>query len=634
MPLSIKRFIIINDRLFFFNDNAIFELKSTEGSIIEIARWTGAQIQNLSIIDDKYLVGTEKGIIIFDGGQLPIWTGERTVILSGKFSDDVIGFALNVYKESRRKYLKINKIDKQILVGKVKKLWTMDKIPFFTPYGGVLDEYLMDYVLDLTNVIDSNNNGFDELIIITPGVDSSYILIVSLTEDGKVDISQKELPNYTFKPFYSTGRDLDLDGLNEILLCSNPKEFDVIVSMIKFPMGKVDIQSLIKVNLRDLFNRITEDGEPYCNVGDIDGDKAFEILLFWEEKPSVNDVHSKLYIMSQNFFGERTVFNEPIIDYPVSQLSTYDFDNDGRDELLLLSPLGLSIHKLDLGAKKAVLSKFIPFLDRIYGLKRENEKIIVFGPLMKEPEEKWVLNVLDGRQFSFGITVPKPRKLHLIDDGIFLLTDEGKLVLINGDERKSVRSNVVDIVSIDKTLYIALKTSIFRYDNANLKKIKDGFNNIKAIFASGKRLYLVDKREKDVVIMDALSGDERCILNNLSDVRLVVPLSYNDYEYYAVSTRREIVLFNNVGEVLEKIDGMALEYGKFTIVGDCEAEIETILFLNKGELFLLKPDEPHLINLGVKNWDAIEVVDQCGEEFYVSFQDGIYIADKREVFYQ
>ncbi|MGQ4891739.1 MAG: hypothetical protein ACP6IP_04525 [Candidatus Njordarchaeia archaeon] len=634
IPSKINRIELANNEMLFSTNNAIFEFVPRERRIKEIGRWTGAKIQNVSIVDNKYVVGTDKGLIIFDESQTPIWSGEKTIILPGKFSDEVVAFALTIYHEARRKYLKINKVTRDVLEGQIKKLWTVNKISFFTPYGGYMDGYLTNYLLGLSHVLDANGDGKDDLILITPGVESSFLLHIWVGEKEKVEIQQRELLNYTFRPLTSIKRDLDLDGLDEILLVSNPVDDAIVASMIKFSMGKADIQSLLHVKINDIFEGITEDGELWCSVGDVNGDKASEIFLIWEEKPGLGETKSKNFVFSRDFFGNEVIIPEPFAEYPLQQVMFHDYDGNGRDEMIILTPIGVSFYEINLDEKNVRKIESVPIMDHVYGLVSDprDKSLLAFGPVL-EDDKIWTFSILSEKQINYGPPTNRILKIFKVGDSILYLTDDRTLYVYDHVEAKALMNNVADIAKVKDKLFILKRNGeIHILDGSKLTIVHKNIKGAQGLIGLYEEKILVyGIVGKKFYVMDLDSGRKVMENGEINDANLVIPINVGGENFYIISSSTGILILDEKGKPLHIRENIFIEFGKYALVSNKKNE-EDLIFLHNGELYRFDPsDDLYLANLGVKNWEAIAKVDEKGSQYYLSFQDGVYIAEKSEV---
>ncbi len=656
LPQLVNRISPYRNSLFLNTDNAIFELKLQDNIIYERGRWTGAFIQNVEIVNSAFIVGTDKGLILFDGSkQLPVWTGDKTLVLSGKFGKETVGFALTLYNNAGRKYLKPNPVTLDVVEGKKKKLWTADKIPFFTPYGGLLNDYLVNYILGLTHTLDVDGDGFDELVMITPSIENSYLLIIKVNEEklkleatvndeGKkefvspLEVNPTPLPPYTFRPIYSVKKDIDLDGFDEVVLLSKPEENIYTISMIKFPLGRPDIQTIYQFHAEDLFEDITDDGEIWFGVGDINGDGALELILVWEEKPDIGELYSKFSIVVVDFFGEIAKSNEVLQDYPISQLLIIDADGDGSDEIVTLNPLGISIWNLENNSDGSIAfqkNRFIPLMEQIQGLDlSSNGSIFAFGPVIStSASEEWVIYEFKNQSFKVYPSLPIFDKIIEFKGEIFIKTRDNQLLEVSNSNVKSIMDKVVDAVKFNEKLIIGLDSGELIAFEDVAKKPKR-LVNLKGKFVgfsiNSENLYACAMDDKNLVCKDVfgkapqinLTVDDKpdCLLLENAMGKTFVIISYDN----------SIEVFDDHGNVLLKVHEAKITPGKFTVLRDNKETL--ILILNNGFLYAIRlADEVEYVNVGFKAWNAI--LKKTGEdEFYIAYRDGIYLAEKEEIF--
>ncbi len=656
LPQLVNRISQYKDSLFLNTDNAIFELKLNENTIFERGRWTGAFIQNVEIIDSSFIVGTDKGLILFDGSkQLPVWTGDKTLVLSGKFGKETVGFALTLYNNAGRKYLKPNPITLDVVEGRKKKLWTADKIPFFTPYGGLLNHYLVNYILGLAHTLDVDGDGFDELVMITPSIENSYLLIIkvdeeklkrefTVNEEGKKEfasslkINPTPLPPYTFRPIYSVKKDIDLDGFDEVVLLSKPEENTYTISMIKFPLGKPDIQTIYQFRAEDLFENITDDGEIWFGVGDINGDGALELILAWEEKPDIGELHSKFSIVIVDFFGEISKSNEALQDYPISQLLIMDADGDGLDEIITLNPLGISIWNLknnNDGSIEFQKNRFIPLMEQIQGLELSSGgSIFAFGPLIGiDNAEEWVIYELKNQSFKVSPRLPMFDKIIEFNGVIFVKTLDKQLLEINNSNVNKLMEKVVDIEKLDGKMIIGLESGeliAFERGTKNKRKLAKFTGEFLGFATSQNILYACIMNEDNLICKGVFEENLQIKIKVNKKPDRVLLESIRDKTFVILSYDNSIEVFSDQGDVLLKVHDAKIKLGKFTVLRNSNETY--VLILNNGFLYAIKlADEVEYINAGFKAWNAI-LKKPDKDVFYIAYRDGIYLAEREEIF--
>ena len=634
LPIRDFNFISVNGENFIYTNNAVFSVSLKRLLLKNLGRWSGAKITNVAKINDRYLVGSDKGLIVFfNDKNLPIWAGEKTFIIPGNFSEDVLGLALTIHREENRRYLKVSKVTKEVVFGEERRLFGEEKIPFFTPFGGVTDEYINQYLLGLINVLDTDRDGRDELFIITPGVEASFITRTFISDNGNIEVQYWELPSYTFRPIVSVAKDIDLDGYKEIFLLSNPESDVVVSTIINIEPNNVKAQAVHRFSFRETFGeKVSMDAEIWGYIGDIDGDKFNEIVYILEEKPKLGEIKSSLYMLIKRFMGDEKLISKPIEEFPLENFFTKDVDGDGVEELLLVTPVSLTVYSLK---KRWEVKKDreIFFIYNIEGVINEAGYLISFGPILTKPMEMWGYYLFKEKSgdLYMGSVSGKIKKITFFGKNLVLLDFNGTLYISEGNNIKVFNKGISDIEKVGDRLYVAVGNVVQVLDKSFNKFSEIEFGGkVISLSKMGEKIFITYRRGKKIFLTD--EHKKMDIKLGAREIVSFIPLGRNKVDYIVVSGGDEICILNHSGEKIFGLSGIRLDYGKYVVLdvdGDGSREL---IFVYGNELYLVDMKFGDIIrSLGIKNWSAISLKDVEGEKFYIAYDDAIYEADRGEV---
>ncbi len=630
LPLEVGGVNISNHGTVFFGSESVYSMDFRDRTLRYRGFWRGAGMWSITGIDNLIVTGTKNGLIIFDETAIAHWTGSKTAVFSGNFSEEVKLLALSFYKEKGRRYLRVYPVGSEYFSGESKRLYSDTIIPFFTPFGGPVDYELIRYLRFLTNVFDVDGDGFDELVLVNPGVDSAYLVILSLRKNNEqvVKVDQEKLPSYTFRPILALKGDLDQDGLQEIALLSNPKYKTYHISMIDIVEGKINSQSLEMLDVHNVFKDVSEDGEAWLSVGDVNGDGFAEITFMWEEKPSWGEVKSKLFFLTKTFFGESEKSLGGIEVYPPLEMYTYDYDGDRKEELILVSALGIEAVNLSDGR----VADFLPIIGEIkYLTHLGDERFFVSGSVLGE--DVWSYYFVDGSVIKIGYPTKRVLKISRCNNEVSVLDASGKVWLINDNGFYLLKDSVRDLECLRDSLYLLLKDGkIVKYGVKTDREESVKSGKIVKLVRNEDKLFYAESLNGVISIKDLKDDKEIIKLSLTDDVETIVLLRKTKRKFLPIiSTSNSLLLYDEKGKLVAEANNICIQNNN-NYLKTVQKTKEMLLFLYNKSLYLVDYDASDKIrSLGYRGWHAIAHSNEDPSVIFLVYENGIYQATLDEV---
>jgi len=425
--------------------------------IKELFRWTGTNIISVDAYSNRIIAGTNKGVIIFYKNKAkPVWVGYPCNVFAGKFSDkiDIICLAKPPHKMSR--ILDIFAFSSSdVETGQIRSLKGIEEeVVYFSTSIGPIQEFAFNRIKNLTVKSDIDNDGYLELVLITPEREPKLSVIDIV--DEVIRRVEYELPSFVGNPILLDYRDLNEDGEKELYVVSMLNDFEAVISILSISenKNKVSVSVLTKIDMKDLFGEeISDDGVLYAFLGQFDNDGLPEIVGIWEEPSDKDGFISKIMPFKVNFLGEiilpKRANQEEIT---IKKVVISDIDLDSLLELIIFNESGFSIYKLSEHKKSLVLSKISEFRlpMSIESLSRNNGSLLVSGPISTRLDSPWSLlrvNLDSDEIESIGV-FPKVLKLECFDEACIVITNDKRLFIISDSCFKEVK-NIIDASIVD-----------------------------------------------------------------------------------------------------------------------------------------------------------------------------------------
>ncbi|MEX2690242.1 MAG: hypothetical protein Q6351_007950 [Candidatus Njordarchaeum guaymaensis] len=578
-------------------------------------RWTGAKIFSLSKINNLIIAGTEKGIVTFGKETFPIWTGYPTVIVRGNFHNKM---KLALIKRASSKWgaeVVVSFLSTKDLLGNKKSIFQGISIPFRAAFEGPVGEF-SGKILDKTvAVFDIDNDKYDEIIFVAPFPYASNLIIID--EDPKPKI--QKLPTFFDSLINLQYYDVDGDGTKEIFVTTKDAQGFIRSAFIRvFNKEILDLQLIDSFNPSEsLKNVVTDDGRGWGFIGRFTNTKLPEILYIWEEIPDPGEFRSHYWFFIKTFTGNLFIVNsEPYDDFSAVDFYISDIDNDGIDEVLLFSNIGIKLLKFENKEKKSV--KTICH----FNTPAQSEKIVASelgilfaGPILLYPNSIWGLYVIQDGKIIELLEAPSIKKIVDGNKSCLVLADNLAYLLQPDLSITPINRPLIDVV-FDGQNYYAVD------DDGNLLTL-DVKGNVKEQIKLKDKRIAIGKVQDKIITISNKNNKSNIFINDLEEPFLVLTDPIYSISSIILEKSYYIGLFSEGFVDLVNLDTMKkivryedpdISFNNY-VIGDINNDhFSEILFLRDKRLKIIFTKSGDLIDYGNVEWTGIGLIREGTKE--------------------
>ncbi|MHA1617094.1 MAG: FG-GAP repeat domain-containing protein [Candidatus Njordarchaeales archaeon] len=591
--------ILSADKALVAFDDAVYEMTFFPRiKIKECGRWTGATAYSVGAIDEKKLLGTSIGIIIFGDKASPLYSGGKSLIFHGNFSPkhkiavfvqspEKIERIIDVYLLSSEDLLKSRRLSRE----------KGHEITFFGTNVGPVENFRFELIKGLILIKDIDGDGFDELIIITPEEITPRLQILDYDVENNLIKSQViSLPDFLREPLQLAAEDIDGDGAEEIFILSRStptKYFIIVLKLYPTDTGSYNARTYVisQININELFGEVSDDG--FLQVK-LCSEPLPHFLLFWIEPPDYNEYLAKIRIAKLMIDSNVSVCKGELRHFPPKQLIFHGKELP-ENEIIFISDFGISRWKiLESDSEQSRTSELGNFytLTRIDYIRKIGQKVLIGGCILEEPIKLSTIHLYDPstKEYeSLGIIEGKIKQVEYRNDKLLILTDLGlyKCDLLNNVmERMISQENLVGLIVDKDTILVAGK-----------KKVVE---------------YLAENEHK---------WNVREIMRCKSDEEIVEFKKIGNKVVLGIINNKELMIKSLNGEILwrVKIDPQEIRFVRFFTIKDAE-----ILITRNKILLRFNGKEERTVSLNIsEELTAAEIIRSNGQEALIVKADNI-----------
>ncbi len=595
----------------------------------EIFRWTGTNIISIDFMNDKIIAGTDRGVIIFSNNKAkPVWVGYPCNVFAGRFSDkiDIICLAKPPHKMSR--ILDIFAFSSyEVEFGQIKSLKGIEEeVVYFSTSIGPIQDFAFTQIKNLAVKSDIDNDGYLELIIITPEKEPKLSIIDIV--DETIRRTEYELPSFVGHPILLDYKDFNEDGEKELYVVSMLSDFEAVISVLSISDNRVYASVLTKIDIRDLYgDDVSDDGLLYVFLGQFDNDGLPEIVGIWEEPSEDDGFMSKLMMFKINILGETILLDDRSLnEITIKRIIVSDIDSDSLLELIIFNESGFSIFKLRDNSGKLSVSKIyefrLPLL--IKSLSKVNNSLFITGPIATRFDSGWSLMKvnLDMNEIESVGMVPRIITLECSNEICILVTAHNKLYLIGDNCLRKVR-NIFDAMLQRNALLVISNEELIRLI-VNSKDCTLHRHKIYDLSFKGRLIRNIDDESiyilnpSHIISCEVKKGEVKDI--KLSGHKIELKNIANAYtyrekesKYFVLILDKEVFVFNDRGNVIMRRDIMFDDAYSLLMLRGPKTHSVRIVFTRNGELYGLDLSSGLEERLNLDNVTSLRLEKETGE---------------------
>ncbi len=635
--------VLDNKNLLLASDDSVYEVKILEESgnrlkLREIFRWTGTNMLSVDSYRNIVVAGTNRGVIIYDNNKAnPVWVGYPCNVFAGKFSDkvDIVCLAKPSHKMSRILDVFVFS-SKEVISGQIKSLRGIEEeIIYFSTSIGPIQEFAFNMMKNLTVKADIDNDGYLELVLITPEREPKLCIVDIM--DESIYLKEYDLPVFVGNPILLDIRDLNEDGENELYVVSMLSDFEAVISVLRLQEERVTASVITKIDVREFFgDNISDDGLLYVFIGQFDKDGLPEIVGLWEEPSEEDGYISRLMLFKINILGSAKVERNKIIEeIAIKRILPVDIDSDGLLELVIFNESGASIYKIKESRKGLSLDKIkefrLPILIKLVSKMKEN--LLIGGQITTRTNSYWSLLRIDleSKIIESIDIVPSLLNIWQFNDYCIALTENRELLIIGKRCTKRIR-NVLDAMLLGSRVLTIIQKK-------GLQELKIGKNKCRLRV---KKIMDIDKMSYNCfMIMSKANIDNIYILNNNQIIEvnakeiqakiINIPLEalknkelLNGYhyierrkDYFLIISRESFTLLDKRGNIILKQE---VDFDDRRILKFVHKKDAVLLYTRNGELYKWDLSKKFEERLNLDNVTALNFFDHS-ERLLIAFSN-------------
>ncbi len=618
---------IAPEKLLVIFDDGIYEAKlGKKTKIKEIGRWTGASAFSVESLDDKKLLGTSIGVVVFSNKAVPLYTGGRTILFSGNFSPNHKIAAFVQMPDKIERILDVFFIGGEDFSDKKRILRERgQEITFFGTNIGPVEIFRYELLKNLVLIKDIDKDNLDELLILTPEEIAPRIEIIDYNEGNETwDLYTVPLPEFLREPLQLASGDIDGDGEDEILILSRRSPLEYVLSLLEISKlednkYQANVYALAHIRADELFKNVSDDG--FLQVKLLDNELP-SILLMWIEAPNFGECFSKLYFSKLDIDGSFTISKTIYEEFMPKRLILND-ENLANEEFLIISDIGFSLWRIkpmQLKGFKVIKNGYFYTPARISAIKEVGDRLFLAGLVLSEPRKISAMYMYDANAREFEIIgiydFDVKSIIRTSGNDLAILTDNGaryydaragKIVkLVTG-------RNIRDIKYWNGRILVAKENAVLEF----WRKSESRFSK-RVIYksAGNERIFsLIDNLGK--LLVAAYRGEDviiRSLKGELVAQKKSLLKSNGGRFLKAVMIDQGIIIFSNIGIEIARNES---ERNEVVNLPEEIVKIEELKGFKKegflisagSSLFFLSPDQEILVSHILSNVTAFDLKD-------------------------